>query len=177
MRLDKDVSKLLLPRWLNALLIFWFDQKTIEISIRTNWVQGCIEYPLNEIKVISIIFLGPYLTIFKSTFPNSFSPFCCVNFKINKKSYKLDLTIDQNSSFMRLYQFGKYLFSKNGPFPASFSLFSSFSIQLTVNVQYKFLLMTGFEPQISGIGSKHSTNWATTTALNLVSLSWEMIYI
>ena len=24
--------------------------------------------------------------------------------------------------------------------------------------------MTGFEPQTSGIGSDHSTNWATTTA-------------
>ena len=28
----------------------------------------------------------------------------------------------------------------------------------------KFLPMTGFEPRTSGIGSDHSTNWATTTA-------------
>ena len=27
--------------------------------------------------------------------------------------------------------------------------------------------MTGFEPRISGIGSDHSANWATTTALFL----------
>ena len=40
-----------------------------------------------------------------------------------------------------------------------------FSIQLTVNIQYIFLPMTGFERQTSGIGSDHSTNWATTTAL------------
>ena len=33
-----------------------------------------------------------------------------------------------------------------------------FSIQLTVNVQYKLLPMTGFEPQTSGIGSDLSTN-------------------
>ena len=31
------------------------------------------------------------------------------------------------------------------------SIASSFSIQLTVNVQYEFLPMTGFEPQTSGI--------------------------
>ena len=37
-------------------------------------------------------------------------------------------------------------------------------MQLTVNVQLKFLLMTEFEPRTSGIGSNHSTNWATTTA-------------
>ena len=29
----------------------------------------------------------------------------------------------------------------------------------------KILPMTGFEPWISGVGSNHSTNWATTTAL------------
>ena len=50
------------------------------------------------------------------------------------------------------------------PFPASFSLFSSFqytvdSIQM-FNIN-KFLPMTGFEPRTSGIGSDRSTNWAT----------------
>ena len=55
----------------------------------------------------------------------------------------------------------------NGPFPASFSLFSSFqytvdSIQM-FNIN-KFLPMTGFEPRTSGI--KSSTNWATITSLN-----------
>ena len=33
-----------------------------------------------------------------------------------------------------------------------------------------FLLMTGFEPQTSGIGSDCSTNWATTTSLTYLSL-------
>ena len=56
----------------------------------------------------------------------------------------------------------------NGPFTAIFFFIFVFSIhswQLT-NVQYinKVLPMTGFEPQTSGIGSDHSTNWATTTA-------------
>ena len=39
------------------------------------------------------------------------------------------------------------------------------SCRLT-NVQYKYksLPMTGFKPRTSGIKSKHSTNWATTTA-------------
>ena len=47
-----------------------------------------------------------------------------------------------------------YIF--NGPFPASFSLFYVFLIQLTVKVQYKLLPMTGFEPRSSR--SDHSTN-------------------
>ena len=51
------------------------------------------------------------------------------------------------------------------------SLIFVFSIQLTVNVQYKFLPMTGFEPRSSEIGSDHSTNWATTTALSWHALS------
>ena len=45
-----------------------------------------------------------------------------------------------------------------------FFLISVFSIQFTVNIQYKFLPMTGFEPWTSGIRSDRSTNWATTTA-------------
>ena len=52
-------------------------------------------------------------------------------------------------------------FLKNGPFPASFSLFSSF--QYTVDSKQMFdikkcLPMTGFQPRISGFGSDHSTN-------------------
>ena len=39
-----------------------------------------------------------------------------------------------------------------------------FLVQLTVNVQYNFLPMTGFKLRISGIGSDRSTNWVTTTA-------------
>ena len=49
-------------------------------------------------------------------------------------------------------------FLKNGPFPASFFIFD-FSIQFSsVNVQYKFLPMTGFKPRTSGIESGHSTD-------------------
>ena len=50
-------------------------------------------------------------------------------------------------------------FFKNGLISASFSLFFVFSIQLTVNVQYKFLPMAGFEPLTSGVGSNRSTNF------------------
>ena len=42
--------------------------------------------------------------------------------------------------------------------PGLFFFIFVFSIQLTVNVQYKFLLMTRFEPRTSGIGSYCSTN-------------------
>ena len=37
-------------------------------------------------------------------------------------------------------------------------IFFVFSMQLTVNVQYKFLPMTGFELRTSGIGRDRSTN-------------------
>ena len=52
----------------------------------------------------------------------------------------------------------------NGPFPASFSLFSSF---LDTNWQintFEILLMSGFELRISGVGSNRSANCAATTA-------------
>ena len=60
-------------------------------------------------------------------------------------------------------------FLKNGPFPASFSLFLSFQYTVDSKQMFdinKFLPMTGFKPRTSGIGSNHSTNWATTTSLN-----------
>ena len=53
---------------------------------------------------------------------------------------------------------------KKWAIPGLFFFIFVFSIQLTVNVRYKFLPMTGFEPRTSGIGSNRSTNWATTTA-------------
>ena len=52
--------------------------------------------------------------------------------------------------------------------PGLFFFILIFSIQLTANVQYKFLPMTWFEPQTSGIGSNRSTNWATTAALGMI---------
>ena len=62
----------------------------------------------------------------------------------------------------------------NGIFTASFSLFSSFQYGwLETNVQYKFLPMTGFEPQTSVVGSYCSTNWGTTNAISVINLfSW-----
>ena len=47
-----------------------------------------------------------------------------------------------------------------GPLPAVFSK------QLSVTIQYCFLPMTGFELRTSGIGSDHSTNWATPLPLS-----------
>ena len=49
--------------------------------------------------------------------------------------------------------------------PGLFIFIFVFSVQLTVNVQYKFWPMTGFELRTSGIASNHSTNCATTTAM------------
>ena len=50
---------------------------------------------------------------------------------------------------------------KNGPFPASFSLFLSFQYTVDSKQMFNinnFLLMTGFEPRTTGIGSDCSTN-------------------
>ena len=51
--------------------------------------------------------------------------------------------------------------------PGLFLFIFVFSIQLTVNIQFNFLPMTGSEPQTYGIGSNRSTNWATTTAQSI----------
>ena len=44
------------------------------------------------------------------------------------------------------------------PIPSLFFFIFVYSIQFTVNVQYQFSPMTGFELQTSGIGSDRSTN-------------------
>ena len=48
--------------------------------------------------------------------------------------------------------------------PGLFFSIYVFSMQLTLNVQYKFLTMTGFEQKTSRSRSDRSNNWATTTA-------------
>ena len=42
--------------------------------------------------------------------------------------------------------------------PGLFFFIFVFSIQLTENIQYKFLPMTGFKPWMSGVGSNRSIN-------------------
>ena len=69
-------------------------------------------------------------------------------------------------------------FNKNGPFPASSSLFSSFHYTVDCKQMFditKFLPMTGFEPRISGIRSDRSTNWATTTFHATTKFVYEML--
>ena len=68
-------------------------------------------------------------------------------------------------------------FKKKWAIPGlSFFIFV-FSIQLTAeNVGRKSLPMTGFEPWTSSVGSDHSTNRATTTAL-LVGGYDDMVHI
>ena len=51
--------------------------------------------------------------------------------------------------------------------PGLFLFIFIFSIQLKIDIQYNLFLMTGFEPLPSGVRSNRSTNWATTTALQL----------
>ena len=56
-----------------------------------------------------------------------------------------------------------YCFKKNWAILGLFFFIFVFSIQLSVNVQYTFLPMTGLEQCTSGIRCNHSTNWASTT--------------
>ena len=93
--------------------------------------------------------------------------------KYNNKFYAWLNPIQSNCRECSKVQFC-HIFLKKGPFPASFSFIFVFSIQLTVNVQY-FLLMTGFEPRTSGIGSDSSANCVTTTAPLSYSLSIESL--
>ena len=57
---------------------------------------------------------------------------------------------------------------KKWAIPDLFFFIFVFSRQLTVSIQYKFLPMTGLDPQTSGIRSNRSTKWATTTAPSIV---------
>ena len=68
------------------------------------------------------------------------------NERCNLKPLELDLKICSLSVFLKW------------AIPGLFFFIFVFSIHLTVNVQYKFLPMYGFEPRISGMGSDRSTN-------------------
>ena len=70
---------------------------------------------------------------------------------------KLSLLFNLYVSFLTL-SFIFIFFQKMGHSHPLCSLFSSFQLQLTGHVQYKFLPMTGFEHQTSGAGSDRSTN-------------------
>ena len=54
-------------------------------------------------------------------------------------------------------------------------LFSSFNT-LKRKQMFKFLLMTVFEPWTFGIGSDHSTKWATTTSRQIILLQSQKEY-
>ena len=86
-------------------------------------------------------------------FLSNSNPFCHVIFSVwSIESFALLVLV--------FYSRGK-VFLKNGPFPASFSLFSSYQYTVDSKQMFdmnNFLLMTGFEPWISGIGSDRSTN-------------------
>ena len=110
---------------------------------------------------------------------------CCIAFrKSTSKKTLFNLKLTDTCKFKNKDNFGfvshwpKFtiiFLLKNGPFPASFSLFSSFqytvdSIQMfDIN---KFLPMTGLEPRTSGIGSDRSTNWATFTSQFTIIISF-----
>ena len=62
------------------------------------------------------------------------------------------------TSYAGTVKYALLFFKKKWAISDLFFFIYVFSKQLAVNVQYKFLAMTGFEPQTSGIGNNHSTN-------------------
>ena len=54
---------------------------------------------------------------------------------------------------------------KNWAIPGLFFFIFVLSTVSSKYAHYRILLVTGFEPWISGIGGDRSANWATTTAL------------
>ena len=90
------------------------------------------------------------------------------SYKRQKVSKSHQITPWYNRQCQRNFHCWKmFFFKKNEPFPASFSLFSSYQYTVDIKLMFdinKFLPMTGFEPWTSGIGSDRSTNWASTTS-------------
>ena len=82
----------------------------------------------------------------------------CVHFKVGDILMYLELVIKHICS-RHLWMFCKIWAN-----PGLFYFIFIFSIQLAVNIQYIFLPMIGFKLRTFGVGSDHSTNWATTTA-------------
>ena len=76
---------------------------------------------------------------------------CAIKIKNNKI---LHLSHYLLSLLLQLIQPKEETFLKNGPFPASFSLFSSFQYTVESKQMFninKYLPMTGFEPRTSDI--------------------------
>ena len=92
-------------------------------------------------------------------------------FKLTKPSCLLDLKLFITLTWIARSKCLTYIFSllfyiKMGH-PRPLSWFPSFQYTVDSKQMFninKFLLMTWFKPQTSGIGSNCSTNWATTTA-------------
>ena len=81
----------------------------------------------------------------------------------NKASSKLFQLVDERNKGLVLYN---VFFLKRWAICTLFFFIFVFSIiQLVEKMLGIILLMTGFELQISGVGSDRFTNWATTTAL------------
>ena len=60
--------------------------------------------------------------------------------------------------YLQSEKFINHIFFKKWAIRGLFFFIFVFSVQLKVNVQYKFLLMPGFELRTSGIGIDRSTN-------------------
>ena len=97
-------------------------------------------------------------------FASTHHPSSCQTWLTSPASTITTLKIKARSAcrLLRYDQLKLLFFKKNGPFPASFYLFSSFHYTVdSKQMSNNFLPMTGFKPRTSGIGSNRSTNWAT----------------
>ena len=89
------------------------------------------------------------------------------------RSYKHSTIVNYDSSLHCPVWKNSQYFLKNGPFPASFylRLFNTVDSKQMFHIKV-CLLMNGFEPRTSGVGSACSFNWVTTTANSPIVWDW-----
>ena len=81
-----------------------------------------------------------------------------------------------DASSSKLWQVKILYFSKFGPIPATFSFILSFQCSWQWKVGNIRLRLSGFELRTSGVGSNHSTNWATIKNFAIYMLGMIVIF-
>ena len=152
------------PLW--QLILAWTLLQSVEVNeIAVGNFTRAITQPFKVEKILYLVYCH-----FWALITNSVESLLLI---LDGKTYPIDGIRTQGYSNVNclwsptrpfsIFQFTKLLFLKWAN-PGLFFFIFVFSIQLTENIQYKFLPMTGFKPWTSGVRSNRSTNWATTTA-------------
>ena len=127
--------------------------------------EAYISDPFLFTRLSPAIFILVCLSLYLHQHPAQKVSFCAANLFIKRlaeitlqKTIKLFSTVSGKINYL-LDPIGslEFFLKKMGQSRPLFLIFV-FSIQLTVNIQFHFLPMTGFERRTSGVGSDCSTN-------------------